>query len=36
MLKDAIDIAIKNQERTLTIDSDIISKMNSNKIKGMK
>ena len=36
MLKDAIDVEIKNQQRTMTIESDIISKMNSKKIKEMK
>ncbi len=36
MLKDAIDVELKNQERTLTIESDIISKMSTNKIKEMK
>ena len=36
MLKDAIDLEIKNQQRTLTIESDIISKMSTNKLKEMK
>lgn len=36
MLKDAIDLEIKNQQRTLTIESDIIMKTNSNKLKEMK
>ena len=36
MLKDAIDLEIKTQQRTLTIQSDIISKMSTNKLKEMK
>ena len=36
MLKDAIDLELKNQQRTLTIDSDIISTITSNKLKEMK
>ena len=36
MLKDAIDLEIKNQSRKLTIDSDIIKTMTTNTLKEMK
>ena len=36
MIKDAIDLEVKRQNRNLTISSDIISKMSSKKIKEMK
>ncbi len=36
MLKDAIDVELKNQKRTMTIDTDIIATMTSNKLKEMK
>ena len=36
MLKDAIDVEVKSQQRTVTIDSNIISTMNSKKLKEMK
>lgn len=36
MLKDAIDLEIKNQSRKLTIDSDIIKSMTTNSLKEMK
>ena len=36
MLKDAIDLEIKNQSRKLTIDSDIIKTVTTNSLKEMK
>ena len=36
MIKDAIGLEVKRQNRNLTISSDIISKMSSKKIKEMK
>ena len=36
MLKDAINIEVKNQQQKRTIDSNIISTMNNDKIKEMK
>ena len=36
MLKDAIDVEIKNQERHVTIETDIIKNMTTKKLKEMK
>ena len=36
MLKDAIDLEIMKQQRTMTIDTDIIKTMNNTKLKEMK
>ena len=36
LLKDAVDLAIKNQQRILTVNSDVISTMTTKKLKEMK